>query len=195
MAANREKVGQGSMQMLSVTDWMRSLDKQAMVMEKTDQVLIERVKAAEKEKQEIFRREEVNKAYNEKLAKIKKEEKRHLKAAKKVPRTFQHEYEMDKRTDKLLSEKKEVTFKEESPEKEEDAEEETSARFVVQKSPAVLKAEKAEEDGEAGDLPSDGESTVSQNHRETIELVKKFTDQTARKYIRVDLPGSQPLGE
>lgn len=81
MAANREKVGQGSMQMLSVTDWMRSLDKQVMVMEKTDQVLIERVKAAEKEKQEIFRREEINKAYNEKLAKIKKEEKRHLKAA------------------------------------------------------------------------------------------------------------------
>ena len=57
------------------------------------------MKEAEREKIEIFRREEANKAYHEKLAKIKQEEKRHLKAAKKVPRSYQHEYEMDKQTD------------------------------------------------------------------------------------------------
>ena len=38
------------------------------------------MKEAEREKIEIFRREEANKAYHEKLAKIKQEEKRHLKA-------------------------------------------------------------------------------------------------------------------
>ena len=57
-------------------------------MEKTDQALIERVKEAEREKKEIFRREEANKAYNEKLELIKKEEQRLLKASKKVPREF-----------------------------------------------------------------------------------------------------------
>ena len=35
-AANRDKVGQGNTRMLSVTDWMQSLDKQVLYMEKTD---------------------------------------------------------------------------------------------------------------------------------------------------------------
>ena len=67
-------------------------------MDKTDQALIERVKQADKEKKEILRKEEINKAYHDKLALIKKEEKRHLQNAKKVPREFTHEYEMDKRS-------------------------------------------------------------------------------------------------
>ena len=64
-------------------------------MEKQDQDLIERLKKQEKEKAEIDRRHEMNRLYHEKLALIKKEEQRHLKAAKRVPKSFQHWYEMD----------------------------------------------------------------------------------------------------
>ena len=44
--------------------------------------------------------------------------------------------------------------------------------------------EEAEQNGENESVAS---STVSANYRETVELVKK--------YIRVDIPSSQPLGE
>ena len=99
---NREKLGQGSTRILAVDSWMNSLDKQVLYMEKTDKDLIERVKEAEKEKQQILKQHEINKVYQENLSKIKKEEKRHLKAAKNVPRYFQHNYEMDKKTEELL---------------------------------------------------------------------------------------------
>ena len=97
---------------------MKSLDKQVLYMEKTDAALIERVKEAEKEKQEILRQHEINKAYEEKLAQIKREEQRHLRAAKNVPRHYQHNYEMENRTQELLkpqSPKKTVTFDDSEP--------------------------------------------------------------------------------
>ena len=50
VAGAREKVGQGSLRTLAVNDWMKNLDKQVLYMEKTDQVLIERMKEAEREK-------------------------------------------------------------------------------------------------------------------------------------------------
>ena len=61
--ADREKVGEGNLRMLSIDGWMQNLDKQVMYMEKTDQDLINRMKTAEEEKKEIFRQEEINKAY------------------------------------------------------------------------------------------------------------------------------------
>ena len=74
--------------MLAINDWMKNLDKQVLYMEKTDQVLIDKMNEAGKEKKEIIKKEAASKAYYEKLAKIRQEEKRHLQAAKKVPRTF-----------------------------------------------------------------------------------------------------------
>ena len=54
-SGNREKLGQGSTRILAVDNWMNSLDKQVLFMEKTDKDLIERVKEAEKEKQQILK--------------------------------------------------------------------------------------------------------------------------------------------
>ena len=37
-----------------------------------------------------------------KLQDIKKEEQRHLRAAKKVPKSYQHKYEMDRRSEEYV---------------------------------------------------------------------------------------------
>ena len=44
----------------------------------------------------------MNKMYQAKMAEVRKEEKRHLRASKKVPRTFQHIYEMEARSEEQL---------------------------------------------------------------------------------------------
>lgn len=51
---------------------------------------------------EIEKRFQLNKTYQAKLVEVKKEERRHLLASKKVPRTYQHVYEMDLQSEKQL---------------------------------------------------------------------------------------------
>lgn len=97
-----EHVAQGGRFITSVTNFMKNLDAQLLVMERTDQDLIERLKQQEKAKAEIERRHEMNRIYHEKLSLIKKEEKRHLRAAKRVPKAFDHQYEMDKRSTEFV---------------------------------------------------------------------------------------------
>ena len=138
-------------------------------MEKTDQALIERVKQADKYKKEILRKEEINKAYHDKLAQVMKEQKRHLKNAKNVPREFNHKYEMDKRSEDLLAEHEDETFKVTFP----------NYRALAEESDAELDIEE-DDDEDYSENDDDKTSTVSQNYRETVELVKK--------YIRIDIP-------
>ena len=77
-------------------------------MKKTDEDLIARLKQAQKDKAEVDRRYQMNREYQEKLKEIKKEEQRHLRAAKKVPPTFEHKYEMDQRTEEQLKQTQEA---------------------------------------------------------------------------------------
>lgn len=80
-----EQLGAGGRRVASVTQYLKSLDTQLLMMQKTDEHLITRLKESEKQKKEIERRYQMNKVYEQKLAAIKKEEKRHLNAAKRVP--------------------------------------------------------------------------------------------------------------
>ena len=43
-----------------------------------------------------------------KLQDIKKEEQRHLRAAKKVPKSYQHKYEMDRRSEEYVQQAQEA---------------------------------------------------------------------------------------
>lgn len=97
-----EKVVPDKVKMFQVMQFCKNLDRQNLLMQKTDDDIIERLKKADEEKKEIFKQHEMNKKYQEKLAQIKVEEQRHLLAAKNVPKSFTHDYEMDKRTAKIL---------------------------------------------------------------------------------------------
>lgn len=64
----------GNRRLASVTQYLKNLDTQLMTMQKTDEVLIAKLKQAELDRKEIERRHEINRAYQDKLAAIKKEE-------------------------------------------------------------------------------------------------------------------------
>ena len=89
--------------MASVTQFLKGLDSQMLMMQKTDENLIARLKESEKEKAEIERRYQMNKEYQKKLSLIKKEEKRHIAAAKQVPKFYEHQYEMDRRSAEFIN--------------------------------------------------------------------------------------------
>ena len=97
--------------MVTVTQYLKNLDMQLLMMSKTDENLIERLKQQQKDKAEIEHRYKINKAYEEKLAAIKKEEQRHLRASKRVPKTFEHKYEMDIQSEKQIKSAQESNTK------------------------------------------------------------------------------------
>ena len=55
-SAELEQLGAGSKRMASITQYLKNLDTQLLVMQRTDDDLIARIKQQEKEKQEIERR-------------------------------------------------------------------------------------------------------------------------------------------
>ena len=96
VSSAQERLGAGNRRMASVGEFLKGLDTQLLLMKKTDEDLIARLKQAEKDKAEVERRHEIDKVYQEKLKEIKREEQRHLRAAKRVPPTFVHNYELDR---------------------------------------------------------------------------------------------------
>ena len=117
------------------------------MMEKTDEILIERVNQAHKQRLQIMQEEKINNEYGKQLPKIAKENRRHLKNARKVPREFVHEYAMDQQQEASVS-------------VSEEEEEEGHNDFKVDDQEIPEKSEKS--------------STIGENYQQTIELVKKY---------------------
>ena len=54
--AEQERLGGGSRRVASITQYLKNLDAQVLLMQKTDENLIARLKQAEKDKAEVERR-------------------------------------------------------------------------------------------------------------------------------------------
>ena len=181
----------GNRRLASVTQYLKNLDTQLMTMQKTDEVLIAKLKQAELDRKEIERRHEINRAYQDKLAAIKKEEQRHLRAAKKVPASYEHKYAMDLITEQLIQDNNRN-----SDDKNQQRIEGVDDLRSIDSSPAREMAY----DGGMGtqtdfkvviEEPVDSEPAVSEKSglkTQTIEENYKETVQLVKKYIRVEVP-------
>ena len=125
----------------------------------------------------------MNREYQEKLKEIKKEEQRHLRAAKKVPPTFEHKYEMDQRTEEQLKQTQEAFALDDLRSIESSRSPERGGIGTQTDFKVVSEMAAEEEEEQEGDHKR-SKQTIEENYRETVELVKKF--------IRVDVPNLSP---